>query len=202
MAEATGSGQHVDVSILEGLASSHAQDLIDYEYLGLVRRRGDLRTPIPCADGLVSFAVQAHQYKDFQRLILGDSYASNDDDVIERDRRRREGEMDTDILLWAAERTKLQAYQEAQEAHIPAAYMADAADVMQSPQLRSRGFFKTIEHPKAGRHEYAGLPARISGVDPEFRSAPLLGQHTDVILKDWLGISPSEIEELKAAGVI
>ena len=201
LAEATNLGQHVDVSIMEGITASHAQDTLDYEYLGTVRTRGDLRTPIPCTDGFVSFAVQAHQYADFQRLILGDEQ-TDADDVIERDRRRREGEMDLDILLWAAERSKVDAYREAQQGHVPAAFMADARDVLNSPQLQSRGYFHEISHPKAGTLSYAGLPARMTHADLAYGPAPLLGQHTELLLKKYLQYSDGEIDELKAVGVI
>ena len=68
LAELSGQGQQVDVSILEALTCSHFQDLSEYEYTGNIRRRGAGRMPIPTQDGFISFAVQAHHFPDFRRL--------------------------------------------------------------------------------------------------------------------------------------
>ena len=202
LAETAGTGQHVDVAVMEGLGASHFQDLTDYEYHGGVRRRGELRTPIPTSDGFISFTVQAHQYDDFRRLILGPEAVAEDDDAIARDAQRREGEMDTEILTWSLARTKLEAYRLAQEAHVPAAYLADMRDIMESPQLQARGFFVEIEHPKAGALTYPGFPAKLTGCEWRFDPAPLLGQHTDEVLGELTDLTAPEIGELKAAGVL
>ena len=204
LAETVGIGQHVDVAIMEGLAASHFQDLVEYEYHGAVRRRGELRTPIPTEDGFISFTVQAHQYDDFRRLILGDEAVSEDgdDDAVARDSQRREGEMDMEILTWSLAKTKLEAYRLAQEAHVPAAYLADMHDIMESPQLAARGFFVEIEHPKAGTLSYPGFPARLTDAEWRFAPAPLLGQHTDEVLRELTDLSTEEIAELQAAGVV
>jgi crotonobetainyl-CoA:carnitine CoA-transferase CaiB-like acyl-CoA transferase len=202
LAETAGVGQYVDVAIMEGLAASHFQDLVDYAYHGGVRRRGELRTPIPASDGFISFTVQAHQYNDFRRLILGDEAGGEDEgDAIERDRQRREGEMDMEILTWSLEKTKLEAYRLSQEAHVPAAYLADMKDIVESPQFAARDFFVDIEHPQAGTLSYPGFPAKLTGAEWRFGPAPLLGEHTEEVLRDLAGLSAEEIAELQAAGV-
>jgi crotonobetainyl-CoA:carnitine CoA-transferase CaiB-like acyl-CoA transferase len=202
LAEISSIGQHVDVSIMEALAASHFQDLADYEYVGTVRRRGELRTPIPCEDGFISFSVQAHQYPDLRRLILGEDAHDSADSATDADRRRREGDMDDAILAWSATRTKAEAYQLAQEAHLPAAFLADARDVMESPQLAARGFFQKVSHPRAGELTYPGFPARLSGSEWAYSPAPLLGAHTDQLLSEWAGLSAAEIHEVRAADVV
>lgn len=202
-ADATGLGQHVDVSMLESVAASHFQDLTDYEYRGVVRRRDQLRTPIPCADGSISFSVQAHHWPDFRRLILGDRAGDADaDDAVERDRQRLEGELDTDILLWALPKTKYEAYRLGQEAHVPTAYIADTRDLVESPQYQARDYFVTVNHPRAGPLRYPGFPARLTGAELQHGPAPLLGQHTDEVLTRLAGLTEPEIVELKAAGVV
>ena len=200
LAEEAGVGQQVEVSVLEGLAASHFQDLVEYDYHGLVRRRGELRTPIPCQDGFISFTVQPHQYADFQRLILGDDAPEQDDQASSL--QRREGEMDTEILMWAYDKTKEEAYRLAQEAHVPAAYLADMRDIVESPQLAAREYFVEIDHPRAGALRYPGLPAKFAGLDWEYAPAPLLGQHTHEILNQFTDLTDDEIAEVAAAGVV
>jgi crotonobetainyl-CoA:carnitine CoA-transferase CaiB-like acyl-CoA transferase len=202
LAEEAGLGQHVDVSALEGLAGSHFQDMMDYEYAGLVKRRTELRLPIPAQDGFVSFTVQAHQYRDFQRLILGAVPEDADDDLVNRDRQRLEGEMDTQILEWTVPKTKYEAYTLAQQAHVPTAFIADMDDLLESPQYAARGFWVEVDHQDAGTLRYPGFPAQLRGVEWEHRPPPRLGEHTDEVLDAMAGLSPAEIAEVRAAGVI
>ncbi len=202
LAETAGIGQHVDVSVLEGLGASHFQDLVDYEYHRTVIRRGDMRTPIPTSDGFISFQVQAHVYNDFRRLILGPDAADDDRDAASAIQAQQSGEMDLEILTWSLEKTKLEAYRLGQEAHVPAAYLADMSDIMASPQLQAREFFVEIEHPKAGTLTYPGFPAKLTGSDCRFEPAPLLGQHTHEVISEFTDLSAAEIGELQAAGVL
>ena len=205
LAEASGVGQLVDVSVLEGLTCSHFQDLVEFEYTGDVRRRGAGKMPIPTQDGFISFAVQAHHFPNFRRLILGADAAPDEasEDLINRDRQRLEGEMDNQILEWALQRTKYEAYFEGQtEAHIPAAFIAEMQDVLDSPQYEARGYFVELDHPDGESIKFPGLPAQMSGVEWEHRRAPRLGEHTIQILNELTDLTADEIAEVRAAGVI
>lgn len=62
---------------------------------------------------------------------------------------------------------------------------------------------KEIEHPTCGQMKLVNTPVKYSYSEPSIRTPPpLLGQHTDEILRDILGMDASEIEELKAEGVV
>ncbi len=204
MAETCGQGQFVDVTVFEGLAASHFQALMDYEYRGLVRQRTEVREPIPTLDGFISFTVQAHQYRDFQRLIMGDQATEDGgvDDAVARDRNRTEGEMDTEILIWSVQQTKYDAYRAAQSVHVPAAFIADARDLLDSPQYAARNYYVTLDHPDAGPLVYPGFPAKIGGATWEWTAAPRLSQHAGDILLRLTDLSADEIVEIKAAGVV
>lgn len=203
-AEQTGIGQCVEVSVLEAIAASHFQDLVEYEYVKTVRGRPPGRMPIPAQDGFVSFAIQAHHFPDFRRLITGeDAPTAPDEDLVNRDRARLEGEMDLQILEWTVQRTKYEAYREAQsQAHVPAAFIAEMSDLMESPQYAARGFFTELDHPDAGPLRYPGFPAQLTGAGWDHRRAPRLGEHTDKVLRELTDLEPDEIAELRAAGVI
>ena len=60
-----------------------------------------------------------------------------------------------------------------------------------------------IEHPACGPMKLVNTPVKYSHSTPSIRTPPpLLGQHTVEILRDIVGMNGSEIEELKAEGVI
>lgn len=204
LAETTGIGQLVDVAILDGAVSSHFQAMTEYEYVGTVRRRGEMRMPIPAADGFMSFTVQAHQYGDFRRLILGEDAVDPDSgqSAVERDRNRSEGEMDTEILMWAVQQTKYEAYTRAQQAHVPAAFLAGPQDLLDSPQFQHRNFWVTIPHPDAGDLKYPGFPGQLTGLEIDWSAAPRLSEHADQILCEYAGLTSDEIDDVRAAGAV
>lgn len=62
---------------------------------------------------------------------------------------------------------------------------------------------KEIDHPTCGQMKLVNTPVKYSYSEPSIRTPPpLLGQHTDEILKDILGMDATEIEKLKAEGVV
>ncbi|MBK36206.1 MAG: hypothetical protein CME26_11855 [Gemmatimonadetes bacterium] len=202
LAEEAGMGQYIDISVMESMTSDHSQDTMDYSYRGFVRERESSRVPIPCADGFISFSVQAHRYEDFRRLILGDrAEAEEADDAVARDQMRMEGDLDTEILQWSYDKSKYEAYLLAQDAHVPAAFVADMSDLVESPQYAAREYFVEIDHPEAGTQLYPGFPARLTGADWQYSPAPLLGEHTEEVLSELTELSAGMVAELAATEV-
>jgi len=89
------------------------------------------------------------------------------------------------------------------EAHVPCAPVQTAAEVVADPHLNARGVWKEIEHPRRGKTKVPISPIRLHGAEPAaVRPAPLLGQDTDRVLGEILGLKKDELEALHAAGVI
>jgi crotonobetainyl-CoA:carnitine CoA-transferase CaiB-like acyl-CoA transferase len=75
--------------------------------------------------------------------------------------------------------------------------------VVEHPQVKARGAIVEHEHPTAGKVRMVGVPFRLSETPGSVRApAPLLGQHTDQVLRDELGMEPAELGELRRKGVI
>ena len=86
---------------------------------------------------------------------------------------------------------------------IPVGALNDLAQVVEHPQVRARGSLVEIDHPRAGRTRVVGPVVRMSGTPGSIRSpAPTLGEHTDEVLREFLGLAPDEIAGLRATGVI
>jgi crotonobetainyl-CoA:carnitine CoA-transferase CaiB-like acyl-CoA transferase len=80
--------------------------------------------------------------------------------------------------------------------------VADAADLVASPQYRSRGFFAGVNHPRTGTVLYPGIPFILGGDRPTGGRAPLLGEHNLEVYTTLLGLSAAEIAGLRERGVI
>jgi crotonobetainyl-CoA:carnitine CoA-transferase CaiB-like acyl-CoA transferase len=74
--------------------------------------------------------------------------------------------------------------------------------VFADPQVQARGLRIELPHPQAGRVPLVANPIRLSGSPVEYRRAPpLLGQHTDEVLADWLQLHAEDVAGLRASGI-
>jgi len=88
-------------------------------------------------------------------------------------------------------------------AGIPVGAINTIDHVVEHPQVRARGSLVDCEHPVAGAVSVVGPPVRLSDTPGAIRTpAPLLGQHTDQILRERLDVSVDEISRLRAVGAI
>ena len=111
-------------------------------------------------------------------------------------------ELFDEIASWTSERTKYQAMEELAEAGVPCSAVLDTLDLWNDPHLRARGLIETVEHPVYETVEVMRSPIRISGSEVALRAAPLLGEHTDEVLRGDLGLDDEMIEGLRATGEI
>ena len=73
---------------------------------------------------------------------------------------------------------------------------------MNDPDMEKRGIIQTIQHPTNGPFKMAGWPVRFNGKTPAVKPAPLLGEHSSEVLKDWLGLSETQVDALRTEKVI
>ena len=112
--------------------------------------------------------------------------------------------LDGALARCTATHDALELAEQLQAKGVAAGPVQDAADVLlRDPQLQARGHWVYLDHPEMGRTVYNALPARLSRT-PGYphRPAPLLGQHTDEVLRDLLALTPSEIDALRAQGAL
>jgi crotonobetainyl-CoA:carnitine CoA-transferase CaiB-like acyl-CoA transferase len=88
-------------------------------------------------------------------------------------------------------------------AGVPNGPINDIAQVFAEPQVQARGVKVEIAHPVAGTLPMVASPMRFSETPLEHKTPPpLLGEHTDEVLKGLLGKDAAEIARLRAAGAI
>jgi len=78
----------------------------------------------------------------------------------------------------------------------------DTGELMNDPFLRERGMFATVKHPVRGEVTIPGWPVKMSDSQVTVMTSPLLGEHNEEVLSEWLGYSPAAVAELKEAKAI
>ena len=86
---------------------------------------------------------------------------------------------------------------------MPCAPVKTAREVARDPHLEARGFWVDIEHPRRGRTRVPISPIRLhtGGKSEIRRPAPTLGQHTEAVLGELLGLKADELARLRAEKV-
>jgi crotonobetainyl-CoA:carnitine CoA-transferase CaiB-like acyl-CoA transferase len=89
------------------------------------------------------------------------------------------------------------------EAGIPCGRVRTVAEALTNPQVDARGLLLEVDHPRAGRGRYVGSPMALDGAGRgSRRPPPLLGQHTEEVLGEWLGVSAEAVSDLRRGGVV
>jgi formyl-CoA transferase/CoA:oxalate CoA-transferase len=85
---------------------------------------------------------------------------------------------------------------------IPVGAINDLSQVVKHPQVMARGSLVEMDHPRVGKMPVVGVPFRMSRTPGSVRTpSPTLGQHTEEVLGELLGMKAAEITALRAAGV-
>jgi len=86
---------------------------------------------------------------------------------------------------------------------MPYSAVNDIQGTLNHEHVLAREMVKEMDHPSCGPIKMVNTPVKYSESKPGIRSVPpMLGQHTDEVLRDVLGMSESEIEAAKAEGAV
>jgi CoA:oxalate CoA-transferase len=89
------------------------------------------------------------------------------------------------------------------DAGIPAGKISNIADVVKDPHVLARDMIVNVVHPVAGNFTLPGIPIKLSMTPGKIKSpAPVLGQHNEEVLTEYLGMTPDDVNALEEEGVI
>ena len=208
---ATGRGQRVDINLLDAAAGWLVNVAANYLATGLPpARHGNAHANIvpyqvfAAADGYVAVGVG----NDAQWLRLcaaverpdltADArYASNPGRVEHR------AALVAALAETFAVRPVAEWVERIERAGVPVGPINSVDRVFETPGLLSPSMLAALPHPTAGTVRVVGTPIALSATPAAPQTAPpTLGQHTDVVLRDWLGLGASEIATLRDRKVI
>lgn len=207
----TGLGQLVDVAMLDAMFSVQVVALTQLlGGLGAPARMGNahpISAPMDsftARDGRLVIAVANQALFVRFAVAIGDPallddprFASDADRFVHRAALRAR------IESWSAGLDVATAVEALERAGVPAGPIWDLEQVAQSEHAEAHELIRRVRHPRAGEIGVVTQPVRFGAgnADP-VRPAPMLGEHTDAILRDDLGFDAGRIAGLRAAGVL
>ncbi len=106
------------------------------------------------------------------------------------------------IEEWTKTKTKLEVMEACNPLNIPCGPILSMKELAEEPSLRETGTIVEVDHPERGKYLTVGNPIKLSDSPVEVERSPLLGEHTNEILKDVLGLSEEEVQETWASGAL
>jgi formyl-CoA transferase len=103
---------------------------------------------------------------------------------------------------WTMQHTKFEVTRIFNEVDVPCGPVLSMKDLIEDEALARRGIIADVPHSQRGSFKTVGCPIVLSESPVEIKSSPLLGEHTAEVLTELLGYKTSEIEELRAEGVV
>ena len=112
------------------------------------------------------------------------------------------GKMFDEIEKWTQTKTKFEVMATLTPLNVPCGPVLSLKELAEEPSLRATGTVVEVDHPTRGRYLSVGNPIKLSGSPVEVTRSPLLGEHTDAILRGVLGMDAQEIEAAKREGAV
>lgn len=209
----SGLGQEIVVPQITSTLSMFPEPVLAYannrtvtEPAGADRWDAAPRNVYRCAGDDRWCAISVHDDAEFAALcaVIGRPELAADARFADMAARRANAAaLDAAIAAWMTKLAPEAVEETLQQAGVPAARVATAADLVTGePQLTARGFWQYLDHSVMGRTVYHGIPAHFSNLSTRYRTpAPLLGQH-NAELPTLAGLSEEELESLRASGAL
>lgn len=106
------------------------------------------------------------------------------------------------IEQWTLTKTKFEVMEICNKHDIPVGPILSMKEIAEERSLRATGTVVEVDHPTRGPYLTVGNPIKLSDSPADVRRSPLLGEHTDEILRKVLGYSDKEVADIRASGAL
>ena len=209
----TSEGQYIDLSQREACAMLLPEALMDYAMNGTQPPRSGNRDPYMAPHGVfrcrgedrwVSIAVKNDDEWRRMCVAIGRAELATDPRfALLAARKENEDALEQTVTAWTQDRSADEVTRSLQQVGVAAYPSLDGKDMLASPHVAARGFFVELEHPEVGKRRHLGIPWKMSRTPCEVRRpAPCLGQDTEYVLEEILGLSKEQVTSLKEREIL
>ena len=209
--ERTGKGRNLDIAMMDSMFSMMLTVLSMQLYTDRPPTRVGSRHPVTypvdvfeAKDGHIVMVVTSDRSFTALCQAIGQPALSDDDRFrTNADRNAHESELRAAIEAWTSSRSADAAVAALAEEGIPAAPVLSVGDVVDSDHIAHREMISTVDHPTLGEVPMVHQPVRFSDTDRGFqRPSPLLGEHTQELLTEVLGLNEAQIKKLTDHNIV
>ncbi len=222
----SGKGQYVEVAMMDGVMNLCRVKFRDHQRLtrgglteysvptrqgmGDVPRAGNdsgggqLGNAIHCKplgpNDYLYVVVQEAVWEALANKVGGEAFAKDPRFATVGERRKNQDEMWKRLNEFASKYTKRELMALLNELDVPCGPIMGTDDLAHDEHVRGREMWVELDHPQRGKWWNVGMPIKLSASPARIGRSPLLGEHTETVLKEVLGYSEEKIAQLKQAG--
>ncbi|MFH0793957.1 MAG: CaiB/BaiF CoA-transferase family protein [bacterium] len=211
--ERTGEGQRVDLSMLDSMVSLLTYQAGRYFATGENPRAMGNQHPtiapyeaFETKDGFINLAVANDSlWKIFCETLRHPEWIEKAEWVHNPDRVKNRQSLIEVLTPILRGRTAQQWTDLLSRAGIPCGPINTVDAVLREPQVLAREMVREVVHSVAGKIKVTGNPIKLStmrGTERDWTPPPMLGEHTELALREWAGLSAEEVAALRAQGVV
>lgn len=217
----TGKGQLIELPQIESVVNVLGTAVADYLANGDVQMRGGNRSPIAAPHGAfrclndseivgsVDRWIAISCRSDHEWLEICEAFGQPETAADPRfatfaARKANEDELEAVLTGWTSTHRAEDVMTLLQDRAVPAGVVETSQDMLErDPHLKQRGYYRYLDHPETGRAAYDGPGFQLSDTPGRHAwPAPLLGEHTMDVCERIIGLSPDEIADLLAEGIL
>ncbi len=208
----TGKGQFIDLAQYESTISLLGTSFLQYTVNGVLPARPGNRSDYAAPHGAYQCAGDNRwcaiavftddDWHGLRRAMGGPAGMAESRFQTLAGRKKHEDELDLLVEEWTRELSAHDVMTRLQDHGVPAGVVQNTRDLLENDVGYRERHVRLLDHPEVGTMTIHGEPISLSGMEPRFQRAPLLGEHTEYVLKDLLGVEEPEINRLYVDGVL
>ena len=214
----TGEGHRLQLAMQDAMLHYMRVNFATQGRTGEAAERGGSKIPgvinapmglYPCAPGgpndyvyIMTSRANPEHWDRLLKVVGREDLIGDERYLTPADRVERETEVDEVIGAWTSTQSKFDAMRLIGEAGIPAGAVLDTDELNHEATFEERGVMQTMVHPVHEPFKMPGWPVRVDGRASRLKASPVLGEHTEEVVSEWLGLNEAAVSELRATGAL
>ena len=153
-------------------------------------------------DAYIYVIAQMQAFPALAKVIGHEDWLENPDYNTPDARLPRLAEVFAEIEKWTMTLTKMEVMDTLNPLNVPCGPILSMRELAEEPSLRKTGTVVEVDHPGRGKYLTVGNPIKLSDSPSDVRRSPLLGEHTEEVLKTLCGFSDADIQAARQQGAI
>ena len=211
-------GHHLQVAMQDAMLHYMRVNFATQGRTGKAALRGGSKVPgisnapmglYPCAPGgandyvyIMTSRANPEHWDRLLTVIGREDLIGDERYLTPADRVANVREVDEVIAAWTQGQSKFDAMKLVGAAGIPAGAVLDTDELNADATFERRGVMQTMEHPVHRPFKMPGWPVRVDGKATRLKASPMLGEHTDQVIGEWLGLNDAAIATLTTDGAL
>ena len=151
-------------------------------------------------DAYIYVIAQAAAFDGLARVIGHEDWLTDPEWSTPEVRLPKIDEMFDEIEKWTQTLTKFEVMEVLNPLNVPCGPVLSMKELSEEPSLRATGTVVEVDHPERGPYLTVGNPVKLSDSPADVRRSPLLGEHTDEVLREVLGMDDAAIARARGDG--